>query len=219
MPFSHIQLSNIPRTLSDPRFTTYLQHCNNDKTLALQLYRWNLELSSAFIVPLHFLEISIRNAVVEGLESVHGQNWAWNNGYIRSLPGPSKGYNPQKNLREIAEKQPTAGKVVAELKFVFWERMFTRRHDKRIWNDHLKNVFPHAPDAMTVPALRKAIYDDVQLVRKLRNRIAHHEPIFYRDLQDDYDKIRELVFWRDTATAAWMDEIQSVMNLIAQKPK
>jgi len=219
MSFSHDQLTNIPKTLSNPRFATYLQHCNNDKKAALQLYQWNLELSSAFIVPLHFLEISIRNAVVEGLESVHTQNWAWNQGYIRSLPNPRRGYSPQRDLIQASSAhQPTIGKVVAELKFVFWEKMFTTRHDARIWDNHINNVFPYAPNTMTVPQLRQKIYDDIFIVRKLRNRIAHHEPIFTRNLQADYDKIYELISWRDTHTADWMDGLQSVTRLIAAKP-
>ncbi|VAW42611.1 hypothetical protein MNBD_GAMMA01-1386 [hydrothermal vent metagenome] len=218
MTFSHTQLSNIPKTLSDPRFTTYLQHCDNSKELALQLYQWNLELSSAFIVPLHFLEISIRNAVVEGIESVHAPNWAWNQGYIRSLPNPSKGYSPQRDLQEVAKKQPTIGKVVAELKFVFWEKMFTSRHDGLLWNHHIKNVFPHAPSSMSVSQLRAAIHNDIFTIRKLRNRIAHHEPIFLRDSQGEYNKIHELVSWRDEATSDWMNDIQSVTRLISEKP-
>jgi len=218
MSFSHNQLSNIPKTLSEPRFATYLQHCNNDKAQALQLYQWNLELSSAFIVPLHLLEISIRNAVVEALESVHTHNWAWNKGYIRSLPNPPRSYNPQKNLQEVAKKQPTAGKVVAELKFVFWEKMFTSRHDVKIWNHHIKNVFPHALNSIPAPQLRKKIYSDISTIRNLRNRIAHHEPIFSRNLQDDYNKIYDLISWRDTDTAEWMNDIQSVTSLISTKP-
>lgn len=219
MTFSHNQLLNIPKTLSDPRFATYLRHCNNDKALALQLYQWNLELSSAFIIPLHLLEISIRNAVVEGLESVHTHNWAWNQGFIRSLPNPSRGYSPQRNLREVARTHPTAGKVVADLKFVFWEKMFTARHDARLWNHHINNAFPHAPNSMTISQLRAQLYDDIFIIRKLRNRIAHHEPIFSRDLQEDYNKIYELISWRDTDTANWMCEIQSVTGLILEKPE
>lgn len=217
MSFSRTQLSNIPKVLSDPRFTTYLQHCNNDKSLALQLYQWNLEISAAFIVPLHFLEISIRNAVVEGLESVHTHNWAWNQGYIRSLPNHQRGYSPQRNLQEVAGHQPTVGKVVAELKFVFWEKMFTSRHDVVLWDHHINNIFPFAPNSMTVSQLRTAIHNDMFIVRKLRNRIAHHEPIFTRDLLDDYNKIFELVSWRDTTTSNWMNEIQSVTNFISSK--
>jgi hypothetical protein len=218
MDFSEVQLAKIPHTLSEPRFATYLQHCGNDKTVALNLYKWNLELSAAFMVPLHLLEISLRNAVVEALNRVHTANWPWNNGFIRSLPSPSKAYNPRRDLEGVAQRQPTMGKVVAELKFAFWEKMFTLRHDEKIWNKHIKVVFPHAPSQLSIQELRKRIYDDIFKIRKLRNRIAHHEPIFVRDIQDEYERIFELVQWRDTVTSDWMKGFQKVEGLLAQKP-
>lgn len=219
MSFSHKELTQIPHTLSEPRFATYLRHCGNDKERALGLYKWNLELSSAFVVPLHLLEISTRNAIVEALETAHTQNWPWNNGFIRSLTDPRRGYSPKKDLQAIASREPTMGKVVAELKFVFWERMFTSRHDTRLWNHHLKLVFPFAPTSLTAQEIRAKLFDDIFTIRALRNRIAHHEPIFSRNPQEDYDKILEIISWRDDTTANWMDGFQSVTKLINEKPQ
>lgn len=219
MPYSSEQLTNIPHILSEPRFATYLQHCGNDRNRALELYQWNLELSSAFIVPLHLLEVSLRNAVVECLVTVHTLNWPWNQGFIRRLPNPPKGYSPTRDLQSVSRMQnPTMGKVVAELKFVFWEKMFTARHDKRLWNQRIKAVFPNAPAALTPSQIRSKIYDDVFIIREMRNRIAHHEPIFSRNNQDDYNRIRQLLEWRNQPTADWMDSLQTVTRLISQRP-
>ncbi len=219
MPYSIDQLSNIPNVLSQPRFATYLQSCSNDRNSALALYQWNLELSAAFIVPLHILEISLRNAVVETLEVVHTSNWPWNQGFTRSLPNPQRGYSPKRDLNNVAGMQsPTMGKVVAELKFVFWEKMFTSRHDSRLWNNHIRKSFPHAPQSMTTDEIRTQIFNDVFIIRKLRNRIAHHEPIFARNCQDDFDRIHELIAWRDCITADWMNDIQRVTELISGRP-
>jgi ribosomal protein L32E len=52
----------------------------------------------------------------------------------------------------------------------------------------------------------------------LRNRIAHHEPVFTRNLADDYQRIHDMIAWRSPTAAAWMDGKQTVMTLIAQKP-
>lgn len=221
MPFSKDQLTNIPHILSAPRFTTYLQHCNNDPTRALTLYQWNLELSSAFIVPLHLLEVSLRNAVVECLDQVYTINWPWNQRFIYSLPDFQRNYSPRRDLQSVASRMPnpTMGNVVAELKFAFWEKMFTRRHDTRLWNQHLKTAFPYAPNTMSVQQLREKIFNDINPIRKLRNRIAHHEPIFARNNQDDYNIIYELISYRDTITADWMQDIQNVTQLIARRPQ
>jgi hypothetical protein len=219
MIFSSDQLSNIPHILSEPRFATYLQHCNNDRICALQLYQWNLELSAAFVIPLHLLEVSIRNAAVECVEAVHTSNWPWNQGFIRRLPNPKNGYSPTRDLENVAKmKNPTMGKVVAELKFVFWEKMFTSRHDKRLWNAHINAVFPNVPAASKPSHIRAQIYNDVSVIRNLRNRIAHHEPIFSRNNHDDYEKIYKLIRWRNVITADWMQSIQTVTQLISERP-
>lgn len=218
MNFTHDQLSRIPHILSEPRFTTYLKHANNDRLVALHLYQWNIEVSAALIVPLHLVEVSLRNAVVEILEAVHTHNWPWNQGFIRRLPNPLKGYSPQRNLVDEAQRHSSMGKVVAELKFVFWQKMFTARHDERLWNHHLRRVFPNAPSSMTVAQLREQIYADVEIIRQLRNRIAHHEPIFTRDLAQEYRCMLKIITWRDQATADWLDHMQAVTALLPLNP-
>jgi hypothetical protein len=218
MEFTDNQLSNIPHTLSEPRFTTYLQHCDNDRERALNLYQWNLEISATLLIPLHLFEIALRNAVVEALNDVHTVSWPWNNGFIRSLPSPARAYRPKKDLIDTARRLPTMGKVVAELKFAFWEKMFTSRHDEKIWNEHINIVFPHAPNQLSIIQLREQIYNDVSNIRKLRNRIAHHEPIFVRNLESEYDKIIQLIGWRDTQTLDWLNEFEKVTVFLASKP-
>lgn len=222
MNFSHTQITHIPPVLSEQRFATYLKHSENDKASALRLYQWNLELSSALLIPLHLFEISIRNAVVDILDEVHTSNWPWTEGFIRSLPNPKKGanqYNPSHNLRAVAAKQPTSGKVVAELNFIFWEKMFTARHDCKLWNQHLLKAFPCAPEFEDVEKMRKRLHKDISDIRALRNRIAHHEPIFTRNISADYKKMRMLIEWRDTVAAQWMDDFERVNLLISQKPQ
>ena len=218
MTFTQDQLSKIPHILSEPRFTTYLKHAHNDRLLALRLYQWNLEISAALIIPLHLLEVSLRNAVVESLEAVHTHNWPWNQGFICTIPNPSAGYSPRMDLQNEAQKQSSMGKVVAELKFVFWQRMFTKRYDKHLWKHHFRRVFPYAPAAISIAQLREQIYADVEVIRQLRNRIAHHEPIFIRDIAQDYRCMLKLVAWRDQTTADWLDQIQTVTTLLPLKP-
>lgn len=216
--FSNKELNEIPHILSEPRFATYLRHCKNNKSDALALYKWNLQVSSAFITPLHLLEISTRNAVVEALNSVHSQNWPWNNGFIRSLTDPVNGYSPKQDLKLVSQREPTVGKVVAELKFIFWERMFTSRFDERLWKNNIKNIFPNTPQHLQTHEIRSQIYHDIFTIRKLRNRIAHHEPIFSRTLDDDLDKMLRLIRWRNATAAQWIENIQIVTPLLQNPP-
>jgi hypothetical protein len=82
--------------------------------------------------PRHFAEITTRNAVVEALTAVYGARWPWNPTFVRSLPNPKgKVFNLRRNLQVVASHELTTGKVIAELKFVFWQTMFTACHDGR----------------------------------------------------------------------------------------
>ncbi|WP_082332386.1 hypothetical protein [Xanthomonas citri] len=97
-------------------------------------------------------------------------------------------------------------------------KMFTGRYDTRIWDQNLRRVMPNIDPAKPVAALRNAIYGDLERVRLLRNRIAHHEPMFARALADDYQTILVLVTYRCAVTAAWLDSHQTATAIITAKP-
>ena len=191
---------------------------SDDDPAALLLYAWNAEVSGAFLAPLHVCEVVIRNAVSDALEALYGPRWPWSATFERSLPDPMQGYSPRRDLQNARRAAQTTGKVIPELKFVFWQKMFTGRYDTRIWDQHLRRVLPNLDPAKPVATLRQAIYGDLERVRLLRNRIAHHEPIFARALADDYQTILALVTYRCAVTAAWLDSNQTATAIIAAKP-
>jgi len=47
--------------LSAPRMSTYLGACNDDVEDAVELYRWNLDISMALFESIHYLEVATRN--------------------------------------------------------------------------------------------------------------------------------------------------------------
>ena len=55
-------------------------------------------------------------------------------------------------------------------------------------------------------------------VRVLRNRIAHHEPIFNRRHIDDLATMRALVGYKSTEMQDWLDAVEAVTALVATKP-
>lgn len=217
MPFTQDELHALPTVFSAPRFATYLAETQGDKVRALELYQWNMEVSSAFLAPLQMCEVSVRNAIAEAIELTYGPNWPYERSFEIALPNPSRAYSPRQNLLQH-RNEPTTGKVIAELKFVFWERMFTRRHDDTIWNKHLRTVLPHTDAVKSVQDLRRDAYQMLEAIRDLRNRIAHHEPIFRRNIREEYDRIRAVVAWRSETAANWLDKIEQVTCKNPQKP-
>jgi hypothetical protein len=108
--------------------------------------------------------------------------------------------------------------VIADLKFAFWVSMFTGRHDRRLWRPYIKLEFPNTPAGMSVEAIRARIYAVADEVRQLRNRIAHHEPIFGLDLIAGYEAIEEIIGYRCLDTLTWMRRAEAVTNFLLVEP-
>ena len=161
--------------LSAPRTSTYVAATGGGTGRAVALYGWNARISAALMLPAHFAEVTTRNAVSEALTALYGARWPWDATFQRSLPSPAgQAFNPRRNLLDIGRGEPTTGKVIAELKFAFWQSMFTARHDVRVWDHQILTLFPNAAGP-TPRQLRGRINGDLETIRQLRNRIAHHD--------------------------------------------
>ena len=216
-------INTVKSMLSAARMGTYergLDAAGNPISLAmaLELYAWNAQVSAAFLTPLHICEVVTRNAVAEVLEIRYGSRWPWSPGFEQSLPVSRRGYCLTADLQNARRGAATTGKVIPELKFVFWQKMLTSRNDVRLWNPYLAQAFPNLPQGRSVSQCRQAIYNDLEHVRALRNRIAHHEPIFSRNLVNDFQKISGLIGFRCAVTEQWMSMNQQVLSLIAARP-
>jgi len=202
-------LHAVRAALSAARMHTYEQAAQGDARAALALYLWNADVSAALLVPLHICEVVMRNAVADALEAVYGPQWPWSASFERSLPDSQRGYSPRRDLQTARRGAATAGKVIPELKFVFWQNL---------WNGQLRCSMPNLASNRTIAELRRSLYERLERIRLLRNRIAHHEPIFSRNLPDDYRTMLALVAGRCALTAAWLDARQQVISLMPAKP-
>jgi len=205
----------IENTLSISRFSTYRNtviartgvDCN---IKALSLYEWNANLSSNFLFPLHIYEITIRNAISDAIASRYEVDWPTNTVFQNSLTFKNK----RGLLAAIGGEYQGLGKVLPELKLSWWEEMLTSRHDGRIWNDYIHTTFPNAGN-LTVREIRSLLKQACFTIRKLRNRIAHHEPIFNQNsLLDVYPLIETTVEMRCASTKDWLKQIEQVNNLL-----
>ncbi len=212
----------VRKALSAARLETFeiASAAKGDEDLAaLNLYAWNARVSAALLAPLHICEIVVRNAVAEAIEHVYGHGWPWSPGFERSLPDPMREWSARREIIGARRNFRATGKVIPELKFVFWQNMLTQRHDLRLWVPFLHEVFPNIGRSAPVAHLRHAIYLDLKVLRELRNRIAHHEPILNRDLMADYQRMVRLVGRRCGITSAWMGRVcGDVPQLIEQRP-
>lgn len=206
-------LPEIEQALSAERFATYLSNCQQNQEQACALYLWNLEVSSAFFPWLSMVEVVLRNRIHTALTAIHGAEWPWENGFERTLPTSGRHYSALDNLQKVREKHQHSrltGKVVADLSFAFWQHLLTKRYAAPIWNKHLHRAFPHINSGLSTAENIKAIFDSIDHIRNLRNRIAHHEPIYNRDLCADYQNIQNfLLLSQSTDFITWMKTIRS----------
>lgn len=71
---------------------------------------------------------------------------------------------------------------------------------------------------MSAASLRNRIYQDLDVLRRLRNRLAHHEPIFTRNLLDDFTRTADLIELRNRSSARWVRAMEDVSSILPERP-
>ena len=99
------------------------------------------------------------------------------------------------------------GKVIAELMFGFWLNLTDRRVEHTLWVPFLHKAF-----LPRTPPRRAAFNNLLEKLRQLRNRVAHHEPIFHMDLVEAHRILREVAGLLCPATALVMNETSTVQR-------
>ncbi|MFT2098276.1 Abi family protein [Marinomonas sp. 2405UD66-6] len=212
-------MDSIKSTLSLSRMSTFEREVAGSNVNALDLYRWNAQLSSALIYPFHIFEVSLRNAVSDALSNVHSPHWHTAQSFRRSLKRAKKGYCSLDDLEKVVRKHSKLSKVIPELKFVFWEKCFTSRFQRQIWEKHIFNTFPnHTSLNLSSTDLREYIRIQIGLVREVRNRVAHHEPILKFDIPILMQSLEQIIRLRCEDTSEWMMANQQVLTVYEARP-
>ena len=75
---------------------------------------------------------------------------------------------------------------------------WVRDYDATLWRQALHRAFRAAGSHK-----RSVVHGRFNALRRLRNRIAHHEPIFFRPLSQLHEETIEAVGWMCKDTEAW----------------
>ncbi|WMJ67596.1 hypothetical protein [Stenotrophomonas sp. 24(2023)] len=206
------------RALSAERLSTYERIASTCRpgVTAESLYLWNMRLCGALMMPIHLCEVVIRNAAASALARQHGPQWPWNDAFRRRLPASASAV-ARPALEQLIGRATDTSEIVANLPLVFWQQLFTCRFDATLWIPALGGVLRHAPAAHP-SVVRKAIYTDIDRIRHLRNRIAHHEPILERDIGADLAAIGRLIHARCPQTLGWLQRHERATTVLAASP-
>lgn len=198
--------------------------CDASDEQSLGLYAWNKQLSGLFYPVLQVLEVSLRNAINNAYIEYHEKlvenshqpkDWPTEKAKIDPL-WFCNAYTAANNniafkqIRTVKNDLARVGKpidpdnVIAKLTFGFWVHMTDKNHRAssppanppiiELWPKLNSLVFPDAKDVNNTPLSINHISATLMEVNRLRNRIAHHEPIWKADdLFDSDDSINTVV--------------------------
>lgn len=187
----------------------------------LRLYRWNVQVSSAYWTPLHFLEVAVRNAVNDAMAETYDSVF-WFQDDDRPGEGASWLYDFERDAVTKAfgkfGQDPTAGKIVAELHLGFWAGLLSGRYYDGGTDYHHVVWVRGGVSRKFGGAKRGVVHKRLDRLRRFRNRIAHHEHVLGANLDvlsTDIDAILRMV---DPVTAGWVRAMSDVAEVRAARP-
>lgn len=200
---------NFQNIVSPERLQRYLDACDGDQVKALNLYRANVRVSVEMFAIVGAFEIALRNAIDKIMISSYGSDW------LRDAVSPN-GFFDVPQCRDHAQiiryaynklinkRIYTHGHLLAKMEFGIWKYMFSSpqyRASGRI----LLRVFPNKPTSTRqIQYNNTTIFNELDHINSLRNRIAHHEPVCFPTgkseittdyIQWIYAKIEMLLIW------------------------
>lgn len=237
--FSRSQRAELKTLLSSARLEPYRQAVpRHTDEGALKLYLWNADISSALYTDIAFVEVVLRNAIDTSLRTLFGRDhWYWDpvaGDFIaelsdRSINGLRTAHSWLGKTAPIDTYSP--GKVVAELTFGFWAGLPEAGgprgghngpfidYGTTLWlpTGHVGEGVRFAFRGLAQPSRRLA-HRHVSLVAEIRNRIAHHEPIFAGlrrkgsqvtdpliSLGEVHENLLELAGWLSPTARTWIE--------------
>jgi Abi-like protein len=186
-------------SISRERLTTYLSVCSGERD-ALTLYECNAQLSKHIYDLVGGFEVALRNRVSSSIiDHYQREDWYRSRIFLMLLAKERRQNIAEVRKRlKIDKRQERSGRVVAGLTFHFWVSLHENKYRDSIWTPHLHRVWPKGENL-------KRVHKDLLKIRDLRNRIAHHEPIFKDQWHNRVSVICERFSQLSPEKAAWYD--------------
>lgn len=181
-----IPAATLEQFISKQRLDSYKGYWGVSPDIAADLYMWNSDVSSKMSKLLCFMEVPLRNRIhsVMSLSISRGRQTSidWWTPLWSQLKGDARS-----RITEILDKaHPTIlspDEVVARLSFGFWPNILSwiAKQRSRLMVDIFPNHPLSAPRANPNWSSAAARNDAIQVFfefKDIRNRIAHHEPLW-----------------------------------------
>lgn len=216
--------SGLTKALSVERLARYRINATDTDRVVAARYLWNVALSESLHTCLQFAEVTLRNAIHEEMQGKFSDPfWFEDPSIVKQGTIQAIGEVRRKLEREAHQEgcpNPvfTDGDLVADTSFGFWVAFFYAEYmtvsPKALWSGHsLKRVFPYATNADRAPKDLKKV---LERVRRLRNRVSHHEPLWNRNnLVQAHAEVHRVIRWMNPeveALVSSVDRFQAVFT-------
>jgi hypothetical protein len=211
-----LEKNHADRLFSMERMARFYALASQDEAEAMRLYVGNIQLSGSLYPTLTLAEVTLRNAVHRQLARHFGTTeWYLQLGQTPVLADLQPRID--KAQAYILERQETlsADKLVAELTFGFWVKLFNRAYENVLWKQ-LRYAFPHLLKADRQLATVSVVLNDV---RRLRNRVYHNEPICWQlpQLQRQHQRLVQLIGWLAPQLQPLVQELDHFPEILRQE--
>ncbi|MCW7548114.1 hypothetical protein V2H77_17715 [Photorhabdus sp. P32] len=187
---------------STARLARYLQESQGDKHQAIQCYILNIKLSESFVPVFSVIEISLRNSLNYSLQKFY-QRCDW----YESWKGDAVFKDLYTEIINVKNRirSDDVNKIIAELTFGFWTTLFNIKYEVLLWKS-LRLAFPYCPKMLRK---RKTISSSLNKIRRLRNRIFHHEPVLWLSppIDEYHAECYKLLNWLVPDLSCWVSQI------------
>ena len=220
-----MKYADFERIMSSERMQRYVTACSGDTRKAMTLYRKNLHLSQDMFTVVSCFEVALRNAIDRVMKQRWGNDWLRDAAQPGGMFGTKNTSNTQKIIHKAyckLGKSYTHPKLLAEMEFGVWKYMFASSEFSASGQILLK-VFPNRPRSSAAMNYNHTyVYQELDKVNKLRNRIAHHEPICFDSstgvpsasyVVNEYQKISTLFAWMGIDAKALLYGLDHVMKI------
>ncbi|MGD8166049.1 hypothetical protein ACEXOS_002405 [Herbiconiux sp. P16] len=223
------------------RLQPYLDACRQNERDALQLYRWNLQLTAALQEILSVTEVVLRNAIDRQLRTWNADQLGCERSWLLAEPGaPLRSLISRKRKQAIGAASkallarapthprhgltPTHDDVLAQVMFGMWKDLLpnhspnagsTTENMNRefMWSQAIVKAFPNVPDLTG-----EDTYWKVSRLHHLRNRVAHMETLIGLDAASLTKDALTLVRAIDVHTHDWLSGMNRVPVVAKARP-
>ncbi|SJN09092.1 TIORF34 protein [Leucobacter sp. 7(1)] len=181
----------------------------------VELYIWNAKVSAHLLELIAHGEVLLRNAIHAKLAPHHADGkWYRDTAHYRFASQAEREIQTAVVRATRGGKPETAGKVVAELTFGFWRYALSARYKTTVW-PRVKTAFLGVPAHLRT---REDIERIVVRLHDLRNRVAHHEPVFHQSMHQHFADIVSLATYIDDRAGRMIADQIASLNLVAKRP-